>query len=58
MKVKRTIPKWVWWTKGECVIEVIRTGHYPTSIMGKLPNGNETEIDIDELDLHVEGVDI
>jgi hypothetical protein len=40
------------------VIEVIRTGHYPTSIMGKLPNGNETEIDIDELDLHVEGVDI
>jgi hypothetical protein len=58
MKVKRTMPRWVWWKTGECVVEVIRTGHYPTSIIGKLPTGKETEIDIDELDLHNEGVEL
>lgn len=58
MTVKRTMPKWVWWKKGECVVEVLRTGHYPTSIIAKLPNDKETEIDIDELDLHVDGVEV
>ena len=52
MKVKRTMPKWVWWKAGECVVEVLKTGHFPTTIIGKLPNGKETEIDIDELDLN------
>jgi hypothetical protein len=51
MKIKRTMPQWVWWKKGECVVEVIKAGHYPTSIIGKLPNDKETEIDIDELEL-------
>jgi len=58
MKVKRTMPKWVWWKKGECVVEVIKTGHFPTTIIGKLPTGKETEIDIDELELHNEGVEV
>jgi hypothetical protein len=52
------MPRWVWWKKGECVVEVIKTGHFPTSIIGKLPSGKESEIDIDELDLHNEGVEV
>ena len=51
MKVKRTMPQWVWWKKGECVVEILRAGHFPTSVMAKLPNDKETEIDIDELEL-------
>jgi hypothetical protein len=58
MTAKRIMPKWVWWKKGECVVEILRTGHYPTSIIAKLPNDKETEIDIDELDLHSNGVEI
>jgi hypothetical protein len=52
MKIKRVMPKTVWWGKGDCQIEVLKTGHYPTTIIGKLPNGKETEIDIDELENH------
>lgn len=58
MKVKRTMPKWVWWKAGECVVEVIKTGHFPTTIIGKLPNDKLTEIDIDELDVHNEGIEL
>jgi len=50
MKIKRVMPKTVWWGKGDCQIEVLKTGHYPTTIIGKLPNGKETEIDIDEVE--------
>ena len=42
--------QWMWWEKGECVIEVLRSGHFPTTIMAKLPNDKETEIDINELE--------
>jgi hypothetical protein len=40
----------MWWDKGECVVEVLRSGHFPTTIMAKLPNDKETEIDINELE--------
>jgi hypothetical protein len=46
-----TIPKWVWWTKGECVVEVLKRGHYPTTIMAKLPSDLVTEIELVELEL-------
>ncbi len=42
--------KWMWWTKGECVVEVKRTGHYPTTAMVRLPNDKETEVEIAELE--------
>jgi hypothetical protein len=43
--------KWMWWKKGECVVEVLKTGHFPTTAMVKLPNDKETEVDIDELEM-------
>lgn len=46
------IPRWVWWKVGECVVEVLKRGHYPTTVMAKLPNDTVTEIEIVELDLH------
>jgi hypothetical protein len=58
MKVKRTMPKWVWWRNGECVVEVLKLGHYPTTIIGKLPNDKEVEIDIDQLELTEGGVQV
>ena len=48
---KMWLHKWMWWNKGECVVEILRTGHFPTSAMVKLPNDAEIEIDIDELEM-------
>ncbi len=35
------LEKWMWWTKGECVVEVLRTGHFPTTAMVVMPNDKE-----------------
>lgn len=47
-----SIPEWVWWKKGECVVKVMRRGHYPTTVIARLPNDKETEIELTELELH------
>jgi hypothetical protein len=52
MNVIQMMPKWVWWVKGECVVEVLGAGHYPTSIMVKLPNDKITEIECDDIENH------
>lgn len=44
-----TLPEWMWWTKGECVVKILKTGHFPTTAMVQLPNDQETEVDIEEL---------
>jgi len=43
--------KWMWWAKGECVVEVLRTGHFPNTAMVRLPNDKETEIEVHELEM-------
>lgn len=45
------IHKWMWWSKGECVVEILTTGHFPTSVMARLPDDKECEIDVDELEM-------
>jgi hypothetical protein len=50
MKSYMTLPEWIWWAKGECVVRVIKTGHYPTTAIVQLPNDLITEVDIDELE--------
>jgi hypothetical protein len=42
--------KWRWWVKGECVVEILGIGHFPTTVMAKLPNDQVTEIDMHELE--------
>jgi hypothetical protein len=46
------VPQWVWWKKGECVVEVLRRGHYPTTVMAKLPDDRTTEIELVELEIN------
>ncbi len=46
-----THKKWAWWRVGECVVEVLKRGHFPTTVLAKLPNDKITEIDLTELDL-------
>lgn len=49
MRSNNTLPQWMWWTKGECVVEILSAGHFPTTAMVKLPNDSITEVDIEEL---------
>jgi hypothetical protein len=52
MKDKKIfLHKWMWWCKGECVVEILRMGHFPTTTMVRLPNDKEIEVDIDELEM-------
>ena len=52
MKDKKLwLHKWMWWDRGECVVEVLKTGHFPTSAIVKLPDDKIIEVDIDELEL-------
>jgi hypothetical protein len=41
--------EWMWWSKGDCIVRVIKTGHFPTTVMVELPDNRETEVDIVEL---------
>lgn len=44
-----TLYEWMWWSKGECVVQVQKTGHFPTSAMVKLPDDRIIEVDVVEL---------
>jgi hypothetical protein len=44
------LQQWMWWVKGECVVEILKTGHYPNTVIVKLPNDKQTEIEICELE--------
>lgn len=45
----KELPQWMWWEKGECVVEILRTGHYPTTVEVMLPDDSVTEIETNEL---------
>lgn len=50
MKMKMTKNnQWMWWTKGECVVKIMHTGHFPDSVIVTLPNDTQTEIEFKEL---------
>lgn len=44
-----TMPRWLWSKGHECVVEVVRRGHFPTSIMVRKPD--DTEVEVEETDL-------
>lgn len=46
---KVQLQKWCWWSKGECVVEVLGAGHFPTTAMVILPDDRKIEVDIVEL---------
>lgn len=43
-------PQWAWWLPGECVVELIKRGHFPTTLIVRLPDNREIEIDEDSLE--------
>lgn len=45
-----TLNNKMYWPKGQTEVEVLKTGHYPTTAIVRLPSGKETEVDIMELE--------
>lgn len=45
-----TLNNKMYWLKGQTEVEVLKTGHYPTTAIVRLPSGKETEVDIMELE--------
>lgn len=46
----RMLMKYVWWNKGSTSVEVLRSGHFPSTAMVKLPNDKQIEVEISELE--------
>lgn len=45
------LPRWCWHKQMECVVEVIKQGHFPTTVMVVLPNNSTVETDIEFLEV-------
>lgn len=45
----REVERWQWHRQLEVVVEVLRTGTFPTSVIVKLPDGREIETDYNNL---------
>lgn len=50
-RVRMQFPRWVWWKKGECVLEVLTAGHFPTTITALTPDDKKIEVEINELEI-------
>lgn len=50
-RIRMQIPKSVWWKKGECVLEILSEGHFPTTVMALTPDNKKIEVEINELEL-------
>jgi len=46
---KQEVDRFQWHVKLKCVVEIIKTGHFPNTVIVKLPGGNETEIELNML---------
>ena len=45
-KTKVKVPQMQWSTAFDCPVEVLKRGHFPDTVMVKLPDGTECEADL------------
>ena len=41
----REVDRWQWHKELECVVEILKTGRFPTTVIVRLPDGKEVETD-------------
>lgn len=51
-----SLPRWCWHDEFKCVVEIIRSGHFPTSVVVRLPDDSEIETDIEKLRIEKNGL--
>ena len=45
----KCVPKEAWWIRGEIEVEILGTGHYPTTVMVRTKDGQEIEVELEDL---------
>jgi hypothetical protein len=45
------LPEWLWHKEFECVVRILKTGHYPDTAMVQLPDDRTVETDTKHLEL-------
>jgi hypothetical protein len=45
------LPEWLWHKEFECVVRVMQAGHFPGTVMIKLPDDRIVETDANQLEL-------
>lgn len=45
-----TLPRWMWNHKLHCVVEILKTGHFPNTAMVRLPDDREIEVEVEDLE--------
>ena len=48
-KAKRKVTQEKWHVEMGCLVKVLSSGHFPTTVMVELPNGSKVETDLDYL---------
>lgn len=43
-------PRWRWCKRNKCVVEIISIGHFPSTVLAKLPDDRVVEIDMTDLE--------
>jgi hypothetical protein len=44
------LPEWCWHTELECVVRIMKTGHFPNTALVQLPDDRIVEIEIQHLE--------
>ncbi len=44
------LPKWCWCSTEKCVVEVIKIGHFPNTVIVRLPSDTTIEVERTELE--------
>ena len=47
---RHVMPEWCWHRKLECVVKVLKTGHFPGTAIVRLPDDREIEVEINDLE--------
>lgn len=45
------LPEWMWHKEFECVVKILKTGHFPDTVIAQLPDDRIVEIDTKHLEL-------
>lgn len=46
-----SLPTWLWHKQFKCVVKVLTTGHFPSTVMVELPDDKVIEVEVEQLEI-------
>jgi hypothetical protein len=47
-----SLPEWMWHKQFKCVVRILKTGHFPSTVMVQLPDDSIVEVEVELLETH------